>query len=125
MMATGAASALDIAEGSLRPVSWQDWLTLAVREQDAGVGTARGLVRSPTVLVLARYARMPRRRFHVDGLPAAVQDEHGGSVEGRVHGRWKIKNSTMGVGEGRGGVRSFYTSFRAGPGSGCSRAHPK
>lgn len=63
MMATGAASALDIAEGSLRPVSWQEWLTLAVRDQDTGVGTARGLVRSPTVLVLARYARMPRRRL--------------------------------------------------------------
>ena len=63
MMATGAASALDIAEGSLRPVSWQEWLTLSVREQDTGVGTARGQVRSPTVLVLARYARMPRRRL--------------------------------------------------------------
>lgn len=63
MMATGAASALEIAEGSLRPVGWQEWLTLSVREQDTGVGTARGPVRSPTVLVLARYARMPRRRL--------------------------------------------------------------
>jgi 5-methylcytosine-specific restriction endonuclease McrA len=63
MMATGSASALDIAEGALRPVSWREWLTLTVREQDTGVGTARGLVRSPTVLVLARYARMPRRRL--------------------------------------------------------------
>lgn len=63
MMATAAASALDIGEGALRPVSWQEWLTLAVRSQDTGVGTSRGLVRSPTVLVLARYARMPRRRL--------------------------------------------------------------
>ncbi len=63
MMATAAASALDIGEGALRPVSWQEWLTLAVRPQDTGVGTSRGLVRSPTVLVLARYARMPRRRL--------------------------------------------------------------
>ena len=63
MMATAAASALDIGEGALRPVFWQEWLTLAVRSQDTGVGTSRGLVRSPTVLVLARYARMPRRRL--------------------------------------------------------------
>lgn len=63
MMATGAASALDIEEGALRPVSWQEWLGLPVRDQDAGVGTPRGAVRSPTVLVLARYARMPRRRL--------------------------------------------------------------
>lgn len=63
MMATGAASGLDIAEGSLRPVDWKEWMTLPVREQDAGVGTTRGLVRAPTVLVLARYGRMPRRRL--------------------------------------------------------------
>lgn len=63
MMATGSASALDIEPGSLRPVSWKEWLTLPVRGVDTGVGTARGQVRSPTVLVLARYARMPRRRL--------------------------------------------------------------
>ena len=61
MMATGAARALDIGAGALLPVSWQDWLFLPVRDQDTGVGTPRGLVRSPTVLVLARYSRMPRR----------------------------------------------------------------
>ena len=63
MMATGAARAQDIGTGALRPASWPDWLALPVREQDTGVGTPRGLVRSPTVLVLARYARMPRRRL--------------------------------------------------------------
>ena len=63
MMATGAASGLEIAPGLLRPVSWQVWLSLPVRNHDASVGTARGLVRSPTVLVLTRFARMPRRRL--------------------------------------------------------------
>lgn len=62
MMATGAASALDIGPGLLRPVSWTEWLALPVRTRDTGVGTPGGRVRSPTVLVLARYARMPRRR---------------------------------------------------------------
>ena len=63
MMATGAARALDIGPGSLRPVSWQEWRALPMREHDTGVGTARGQVRSPTVLVLTRYARMPRCRL--------------------------------------------------------------
>jgi len=70
MMATGAAFGLDIAEGSLNPVPWTDWLKLPVREQDLSVGTVRGGVRAPTVVVLARFARMPRRRlsFSLRGL---------------------------------------------------------
>jgi 5-methylcytosine-specific restriction endonuclease McrA len=70
MMATGAASGLDIGEDGMRPVPWAEWLTLPVREQDGPVRTVRGAVRAPTVVVLARYARMPRRRlsFSLRGL---------------------------------------------------------
>jgi 5-methylcytosine-specific restriction endonuclease McrA len=70
MMATGAASGLDIGEDGMRPVPWRDWLTLPVREQDHPVRTVRGAVRAPTVIVLARFARMPRRRlsFSLRGL---------------------------------------------------------
>ncbi|HEX2751323.1 MAG TPA: HNH endonuclease [Verrucomicrobiales bacterium] len=70
MMATGAASGLDIGEDGMRPVPWKDWLVLPVREQDHPVRTVRGAVRAPTVIVLARYARMPRRRlsFSLRGL---------------------------------------------------------
>lgn len=63
MMATGSAQGLDIAEDFIAPVSWAQWLTLPVREHDRGIGTARGPVRAPTVLVLSRFARMPRRRL--------------------------------------------------------------
>ena len=70
MMATGAASGLDIGEDGMNPVPWKDWLTLPVRDQDKPVRTVRGAVRAPTVIVLARYARMPRRRlsFSLRGL---------------------------------------------------------
>ena len=70
MMATGAASGLDITSEGMRPVPWAEWLTLEVRDQDSPVRTVRGPVRAPTVVVLARYARMPRRRlsFSLRGL---------------------------------------------------------
>ena len=70
MMATGAASGLDITAEGMRPVPWTEWLTLEVRDQDNPVRTVRGPVRAPTVVVLARYARMPRRRlsFSLRGL---------------------------------------------------------
>ena len=70
MMATGSASGLDITMEGMRPVGWKEWLTLPVREHDLPVRTVRGSVRAPTVLVLARFARMPRRRlsFSLRGL---------------------------------------------------------
>ncbi len=63
MMANGNATALDIlCAGDMRPVKWLEWIVLPVREEDYGVKTVRGLVRVPTVLVLARYSKVPKRR---------------------------------------------------------------
>jgi 5-methylcytosine-specific restriction endonuclease McrA len=63
MMANGNATALDIQDaGDMRPVKWSEWLELPVRGEDNAVRTIRGLVRVPTVLVLTRYNRVPRRR---------------------------------------------------------------
>ena len=63
MMANGNATGLDIQEATdMRPVKWQEWLELPVRPEDFSVRTIRGLVRVPTVLVLARYNKVPRRR---------------------------------------------------------------
>jgi hypothetical protein len=70
MMATGAACGLDIDEGRLQPVSWEEWLGLPVRECDRPVRTVRGAVRTPTVILLTRFGRVPRRRprFSLGGL---------------------------------------------------------
>ena len=62
-MATNAATALDIeGESHIRPVTWDEWITLPVREHDAFVRTARGAIRVPTVIVALNYARAPKKR---------------------------------------------------------------
>ena len=62
-MATNAATALDIeGENHIRPVGWDEWITLPVRPQDNAVRTTRGAVRVPTVVVAVNYARVPRKR---------------------------------------------------------------
>jgi len=63
MMATDVATALDIQEnGAMQPVKWTDWVTLPVREGDNAVRTVHGAVRAPTVIVLANFAKVPKRR---------------------------------------------------------------
>ncbi len=63
MMANDSATALDIADdGSMTPLKFADWLMLPVRSRDLSIGTVRGLVRLPTVIVLARFAKVPKRR---------------------------------------------------------------
>jgi hypothetical protein len=79
-MATNVATALDIefddeAAGAslrtpcsefrasgIRPVHWDEWITLPVREGDYAVRTARGAIRVPTVIVAVNYARVPKKR---------------------------------------------------------------
>ncbi len=90
MMASDAATALDIDADRLAPVRWSDWIRLPVRAGDASIGTARGAVRVPTVLVLVRYAKIPRRRprFSLRGVWA------------RDDGRCQYTGRALAVGEG-------------------------
>src|SRR6187551_3611976 len=68
MMAAGTATALDIAAGAnMAPTLWTAWLDLPVRESDNAVWTVHGPVRVPTVLVLARYDKVPKRRPKLSG----------------------------------------------------------
>ncbi len=63
MLASGAATALDIqADDHMTPVRWDDWRLLPIREHDRAVHSPRGPVRVPTVMVAAKYARVPMRR---------------------------------------------------------------
>lgn len=62
-MATGAATGLDVAGlDYMTPVRWEEWLALPVRPGDRSIGTPRGAIRAPTVLVLARYDKVPLKR---------------------------------------------------------------
>ena len=71
MIAAGAATALDIETGGhIRPVTWAEWLALPVREGDNVIGTVKGPVRVPAVLVLAKFDKVPKKRpkFGVRGI---------------------------------------------------------
>jgi 5-methylcytosine-specific restriction endonuclease McrA len=62
-MATNVATALEIdGESHIRPVTWDEWITLPIREQDNAVQTVRGPVRVPTVIVAVNFAKVPRKR---------------------------------------------------------------
>ncbi len=79
-LATNTATALDIEfdehdehgavrtppsefrASAVRPVTWDEWITLPVRESDHTVRTARGAIRVPTVIVAVNYARVPKKR---------------------------------------------------------------
>ncbi len=68
MMATNVATALEIEFGdgaraeALRPVTWDEWITLPVRPQDNAVQTVRGPIRVPTVIVAVNFAKVPKKR---------------------------------------------------------------
>jgi 5-methylcytosine-specific restriction endonuclease McrA len=68
MMANNVATGLEIERGdgaraeALRPVTWEEWITLPVREQDESVHTVRGEIRVPTVIVAVNYAKVPKKR---------------------------------------------------------------
>jgi len=62
-MAINVATGLDIeGQDSMRPVAWAEWLRLPIRPQDNCVGTPRGPIRVPTVIVLANFAKVPKKR---------------------------------------------------------------
>ena len=63
MMATNVATGLEIeGENHIRPVTWEEWVTLPIREQDQAVHTVRGAIRVPTVIVAVNFAKVPKKR---------------------------------------------------------------
>jgi len=76
MMAAGQATALDMADGAMQPTPWKDWIALPVREGDAAARTVKGPIRVPTVIVLARYDRVPLRRLRL-GLRGLWERDRG------------------------------------------------
>ena len=104
----GAATALDVDmdRGGMRPVRWAEWLTLPVRPGDRVLGTVRGPIRAPTVIVCARYDKVPLRRPQFSARAVRLRDEDRCQYTGRL----------LGPGEGsldhvlplsRGGANTF------------------
>ena len=89
-LATNVATALDIELGedsraqALRPVTWNEWITLPVRPQDNAVRTARGAIRVPTVIVAVNYARVPKKRPKLNAKNIRERDGNRCQYTGRV-----------------------------------------
>jgi 5-methylcytosine-specific restriction endonuclease McrA len=89
-MATNVATALDIELGdgdgaqALRPVHWDEWITLPVRPQDHAVRTARGAIRVPTVIVAMNFARVPKKRPKLNAKNVRERDGNRCQYTGRL-----------------------------------------
>lgn len=70
-LSAGTARALEISGNeSIRPLDWTAWSGLPVCDGHRAIGTPRGPVRIPTVILLNRFAEMPRHipRFGLRGI---------------------------------------------------------
>jgi 5-methylcytosine-specific restriction endonuclease McrA len=89
-MATNVATALDIELGddsraqALRPVQWDEWITLPVREGDYAVRTARGTIRVPTVIVAVNFAKVPKKRPKLSAKNIRERDGNRCQYTGRL-----------------------------------------
>jgi 5-methylcytosine-specific restriction endonuclease McrA len=84
-MATNVATALDIqGEDVIRPVEWDEWLTLPVRPNDSAVRTPRGSVRVPTVIVAVNFARVPKKRPRLSARAIRERDGNRCQYTGRL-----------------------------------------
>jgi 5-methylcytosine-specific restriction endonuclease McrA len=71
MLVGGTGTPLDIqGDHAINKVTWAEWIKLPVRPGDQKIGTPRGDIRVPTVIVAANYAHVPMRRpkFTAQGI---------------------------------------------------------
>ena len=89
-MATNVATALDICLGddghaqALRPVTWNEWITLPVRNGDNAVRTARSIIRVPTVIVAVNFAKVPKKRPKLNAHNIRLRDGNRCQYTGRA-----------------------------------------
>lgn len=58
-LAADTARAMWIDGSHFQPMEWQDWSRMDIPEGAPSIGTPRGRVRIPTVIVLNRYEKVP------------------------------------------------------------------
>jgi 5-methylcytosine-specific restriction endonuclease McrA len=84
-MASNVATALEIeGEKHIRPVPWEEWITLPILPQDNAVQTVRGPIRVPTVIVAVNYARVPKKRPKLCARVIRVHDGNRCQYTGRL-----------------------------------------
>jgi 5-methylcytosine-specific restriction endonuclease McrA len=84
-MATNVATGLDIeGENHIRPVTWEEWITLPIREGDNAVHTARRAIRVPTVIVAVNFAKVPKKRPKLSARNIRERDGNRCQYTGRL-----------------------------------------
>jgi 5-methylcytosine-specific restriction endonuclease McrA len=101
-LATNVATALDIAlddeaadasrppslatrhASAVRPVRWDEWITLPIRDGDNAVRTPRGAIRVPTVIVAVNFAKVPKQRPKLNAHNIRLRDGNRCQYTGRV-----------------------------------------
>ncbi len=62
--------------GDMRPVTWEEWITLSVRDTDLSLKTIRGPVRVPRVVLANDYAGMPEKEPKLDRKGVGERDRY-------------------------------------------------
>jgi 5-methylcytosine-specific restriction endonuclease McrA len=97
-LATNVATALDIEieadpfrtshsefrASQIRPVRWDEWITLPIRNGDNAVRTTRGAIRVPTVIVAVNFAKVPKKRPKLSAHNIRLRDGNRCQYTGRV-----------------------------------------
>jgi 5-methylcytosine-specific restriction endonuclease McrA len=84
-MATNAATALDIEDESrIRPVPWDEWISLPIRDGDNAVRTAHRIIRVPAVIVAVNFARVPKKRPKLNARNIRERDGNRCQYTGRL-----------------------------------------
>ena len=106
-MSTDVATGLDISgQDEMVPTRWSEWVKLPIREDEPSIGTPGGRIRVPTVIVLARFDKVPMKRPRLSAR----------SLWARDRGRCQYTGRELAPGEGnidhvlprsRGGATSW------------------
>ena len=84
-MATNVVTGLDIdGESHIRPVTWEEWITLPIRPQDNAVHTAHSIIRVPTVIVAVNFAKVPKKRPKLSARNIRERDGNRCQYTGRL-----------------------------------------
>jgi 5-methylcytosine-specific restriction endonuclease McrA len=75
---------LPLRRVDIRPVTWDEWITLPIRRQDNAVRTVRGPIRVPMVIVAVNYARVPKKRPKLCARAIRERDGNRCQYTGRV-----------------------------------------
>ncbi len=76
--------ARDLRRADIRPVTWEEWISLPIRDQDESVHTVRGEIRVPTVIVAVNYAKVPKKRPKLCARAIRERDRNRCQYTGRV-----------------------------------------